>query len=86
MSAQYLITAITKAFSTFTWGQNSFNEEIIKATRITLPVIESADADHDYTARDIDWNYMQDYIEELMRKQIAKLDAYLKPDSSMVMN
>lgn len=86
MSAQYLITAITKAFSTFTWGQNSFNEEIIKATRITLPVIESADADHDYTARDIDWNYMQDYIEELMRKQIAKLDAYLKPDSSMVIN
>ena len=51
-----------------------------------LPVIESADADHDYTARDIDWNYMQDYIEELMCKQIAKLDAYLKPDSSMVMN
>lgn len=86
MLAQYLITAIMKSFSTFAWGQNSFNEEIIKETKVTLPVIESTNADHDYTARDIDWNYMHDYIEELMRQQIARLDEYLKPGSAMVID
>ena len=75
--AQYFITVITKAFSTFAWGQSSFNEKILKATKIVLPVIESPDPNHDYTVDDIDYEYMQERIAELEQERIAELDAYL---------
>lgn len=76
--AQYFITVITKAFSTFAWGQSSFNEKILKATKIVLPVAESSDPAHVYTPDDIDWEYMRERIAELERERIAELDAYLK--------
>ena len=66
----YFIAVITKVFSTFAWGQNSFNEKIIKSQIISLPVVEHADPNHEYTVDDIDWQYMEDRIKEL--------DAYLK--------
>ena len=83
--AQYFITVITKAFSTFAWGQSSFNEKILKATKIVLPVIKSPDPNHEYTVDDIDFEYMQERIAELEQeriaeleqKRIAELDAYL---------
>lgn len=75
--AQYFITVITKAFSTFAWGQSSFNEKILNTTEIVLPVIESPDADHEYTVDDIDFEYMQERIAELEQERIAELDAYL---------
>lgn len=68
---------ITKAFSTFAWGQSSFNEKILKDTKIVLPVIESPDHDHEYTVDDIDFEYMQERIAELEQERIAELDAYL---------
>jgi len=76
--AQYFICVISKAFSLFTWGQNSFNENIIKSTVIYLPVIESSNSNHEYTIDDIDWQYMQNYIAELKHERITELDAYLK--------
>lgn len=45
---------------------------------IELPVIESADSNHEYTVDDIDWQYMQDRITELEQDRITELDAYLK--------
>lgn len=75
--AQYFITVITKAFSTFAWGQSSFNEKILKDTKIVLPVIESPDHDHEYTVDDIDFEYMHERISELEQERIAELDAYL---------
>ena len=75
--AQYFITVITKAFSTFAWGQSSFNEKILKATKIVLPVIKSPDSNHEYTVNDIDYEYMQERIAELEQERIAELDAYL---------
>ena len=75
--AQYFITVITKAFSTFAWGQSSFNEKILKDTKIVLPVIESPDHDHEYTVDYIDFEYMQERIAELEQERIAELDAYL---------
>ena len=75
--AQYFITVKTKSFSTFAWGQSSFNEKILKATEIILPVIESPDLDHEYTVDDIDFEYMQERIAELEQERIAELDAYL---------
>lgn len=76
--AQYFICIIAKAFSLFNWGQNSFNENIIKSTNISLPVIENANPDHEYTVDDIDWQYMRDRITELERDCITELDAYLR--------
>ena len=72
--AQYFITVITKAFSTFAWGQSSFNEKILKDTKIVLPVIESPDHDHEYTVDDIDFEYMQERIAELEQERIAELE------------
>ena len=74
----YFIAVITKVFSTFAWGQNSFNEKIIKSQIISLPVVEHADPNHEYTVDDIDWQYMEDRIKELEEDRIKELDAYLK--------
>lgn len=74
--AQYFIVVITKAFSTFAWGQNSFNEKILKATEIVLPVIESSDADHEYTIDDIDFDYMERYIRAIEKLAIADVAKY----------
>ena len=75
--AQYFITVITKTFSTFAWGQSSFNEKILKATKIVLPVIKLPDPNHEYTVNDIDFEYMQERISELEQERISELDAYL---------
>lgn len=50
----------------------------VSETVVSLPVIESPDADHEYTINDIDWQSMQDRIAELEQDRIAELDAYLK--------
>ena len=47
-------------------------------TKLTLPVIEHPDPDHEYTVDDIDWQYMRDRITELERDRITELDAYLQ--------
>ena len=57
----------------------------LKDMVIELPVVESADADHEYTVDDIDYEYMQERIAEfeqeriaeLEQERIAELDAYL---------
>ena len=84
--ALYFITAIKKAFSGFSWGQSSFNENIIKKTTITIPVIVSSNPNYNYTVNDIDWQYMeeriteleQERITELEQERITELDTYLK--------
>lgn len=43
---------------------------VAKIAKISLPVIEHADPNHEYTVDDIDWQYMEDRIKEL--------EAYLK--------
>ena len=53
---------------------------------ISLPVIENANPNHEYTVDDIDWQYMRDRITELERdritdlerNRITELDAYLQ--------
>ena len=76
--ALYFITAIKKAFSGFSWGQSSFNENIIKKTTITIPVIVSSNPNYNYTVNDIDWQYMEERITELEQECITELDTYLK--------
>ena len=74
----YFIAVITKVFSTFAWGQNSFNEKIIKSQIISLPVVEHSDPNHEYTVDDIDWQYMEERIKELEEERIKEPEAYLK--------
>lgn len=45
---------------------------------ISLPVIKNDTPDYKYTVKDIDWQYMRNYITELEHDRITELDAYLK--------
>ena len=49
--AEYFVASITKAFSNFAWGQNSFNENIIKSMKIQLPITPDGAPDFDYMER-----------------------------------
>jgi len=51
--ALYLLTLIRKAFITFSWGQTSFNENVLKSVEIDLPIDKF---------NNIDYKYMEDYI------------------------
>lgn len=50
-----------------------FNRALVRELPIELPVIESPDADHEYTVDDIDYEYMQERIAELEQERIAEL-------------
>ncbi len=51
---------------------------VAKIAKISLPVVEHADPNHEYTVDDIDWQYMEDRIKELEEDRIKELEAYLK--------
>ena len=59
--ACFIIAAMKKAFQGFSWGVSSFDEKIIKGTKISLPVIKE----------DIDFAYMQAYISAIKKLVIA---------------
>lgn len=65
--AEYFIAVISRAFSTFAWGQNSFNENIIKQKKITLPVTSYGKPDFDY---------MERYIRAMEKVVIADVVKY----------
>ena len=46
--ACFLITNMRKAFSSFSWGQTSFNEDILNNVEITMPVREKGGIDYDF--------------------------------------
>ena len=46
--AAYFVTTISKAFSDFSWGQNSFNENVIKNTLIKLPILPDGTPDFEH--------------------------------------
>lgn len=47
-NALFFSTAITKAFSTFAWGQSSFSEEILKQQTIQLPITVDGEINFDF--------------------------------------
>ncbi len=59
--ALYLLTVIRKTFVTFSWGQTSFNEKVLKSMTINLPV------DND---GNINYQYMKDFI-DFQQKNVA---------------
>ena len=73
----YLVTSIRRLTEGFNYG-NKLTNDFLKNMKISLPVIAHPDPSHEYTAEDIDWQYMRDRITELERDRITELDAYLK--------
>ncbi|MDY3828571.1 MAG: restriction endonuclease subunit S, partial [Clostridium sp.] len=65
--AEYFIAAIARAFSTFAWGQSSFNENIIKSMKIELPIKSDGTPDFDY---------MERYIRAMEKVVIADVVKY----------
>lgn len=67
----------------FNWLRSKYNYSNmcsynkIKAETIQLPVKPGTD-EVNYTEDDIDWHYMESYIQELEESYIQELDAYLK--------
>ena len=66
-NAQFFISTMTKAFSLFSWGSSSFNVNIIKNQKITLPIKNGKP----------DFDFMESYIAELEAERLRKLEAYL---------
>ncbi|MCB5161583.1 restriction endonuclease subunit S [Marinomonas algarum] len=67
-NAQFFISTMAKAFSSFSWGSSSFNVSIIKSQILTLPVDNEK----------IDFDFMERFITELEAERITELEAYLK--------
>lgn len=65
--AEYFISTIARAFSTFAWGQSSFNENIIKSMKIELPIKSDGTPDFDY---------MERYIRAMEKVVIADVVKY----------
>lgn len=50
LRAMYLIASIRKKFGEFKWGQDSFNEGVIKSLPLLLPINQNNEIDYDYIA------------------------------------
>lgn len=58
-----------KAFSGFSWGVTSFNENALKQIKITLPITK--------TGR-IDFDFMEAFIQEMEQARIQEMNAHLR--------
>ena len=66
--ASYLISAMRKAFSSFSWGVTSFNETILKDVEISLPIDKNGELDlmlMEETVRRIDHDYRNQIVSRL---------------------
>lgn len=66
--ACYLLSLIRKAFSNFSWGQNSFNEKVLNETGLCLPTKNNQP----------DFAFMEEYIHVLERERVHVLETYLQ--------
>lgn len=66
-NAQYFITCMAKAFSSFSWGNNSFSIEIIGNQEILLPT-----KDHK-----VDFNFIEKSTAKIEAEHLAKVEKYL---------
>lgn len=67
-NAQFFISTMMRAFSSFSWGSSSFNVKIIANQKITLPISKKGK---------IDFDFMESFIAELEAERIAGLKAHL---------
>ena len=70
----YVISYIRKSAGNGWNYAVKFNRALVKELSIELPVVESADVDHEYTVDDINYEYMQERISELEQERISELE------------
>lgn len=61
--AFYFVTAMRKSFQNFSWGQSSFNEQLIRDTEIQLP----------YKNNSIDYDFIKSYITIEQKESIREI-------------
>lgn len=66
-NAQFFLTAMAKAFESFSWGSSSFSMDIIKGQIVSLPI----------KCGTIDFGFISSFIAELEAERIKELEAYL---------
>ena len=74
----YFISAVRKVAGNGWNYAVKFNRKLVAALQVELPVIASENPNHKYTTEDIDWNFMQERVEELMQERVEELKNYLK--------
>lgn len=67
-NAQFFISTMNKAFGYFSWGSSSFNVNVIKNQKITLPILNNGK---------IDFDFMESFVAELEVERMIGLEAYL---------
>lgn len=67
-NSQFFVTAITRAFSSFSWGNSSYSIGVIENQIIKLPTKDN----------EIDFDFMETFVAELEAEHVAELSAYLK--------
>ena len=72
----YIMTLIKKLSAKYSYTAK-WTIDKMRAEKLSLPVIETSDSNHEYTIEDIDFEYMQERISELEQERISELDAYL---------
>lgn len=68
LNSQFLISAMKKSFTLFSWGSSSFSEENLKQAKIQLPILNNKLA----------FEYMESYVRELQSERLRELQLYLK--------
>lgn len=64
-NAQFFLAAMRRSFARFSWGESSYNVEILKNQRIWLPTRNTQ----------IDFEFMESFIAELEARRIVEMEA-----------
>lgn len=67
-NAQFIIAAMNKSFSSFSWGASRFNVNTLTNQSIRLPK----------KANGVDYEWIERFVAELEAERLAELEAYLK--------
>lgn len=67
-NALFFVTAITKSFSMFSWGESKFDVETLKEQLLRLPMSPNGT---------IDFGFIDEFVTELETERVTELDAYL---------
>ena len=73
----YLVTALRKSFSGFSWGLTSFNENLLNKIKIRLPITSEGVIDYKFMETYIQ-KTEQIYIHEMRKAYIREMNTYLK--------
>ena len=69
----YIMTLIKKLSAKYNYNAK-WTIDKMRSEKLSLPVIQSSELNHEYTIDDIDFKYMQERIAELEQERIAELE------------